>query len=287
LKRHDIRIVRHKTKQYSEYISFHIEKRFIRSFDFNLIFDLLTRLLPHSSSSSYPLQLYVNNLHDRVKKSALKKGLYAAFAPYGTVIDIVATRTKNERGQAWIVFSDVASATRALQAMKDFPFYDKPMRVAYSLEKSHATLKLEGTFKPGQKNESKKRKREEEDEEDAKKAEAGSAQGWRKAKVVKVDKSQAIAADKPQAQFTPSLPSKMLLVQGLTPGADAEATKTLLSGLFGVFHGLADIRVVAERGLAFVEFTNESAATPALQALHNYKVSSGQQLEVRYAASAR
>jgi RNA recognition motif-containing protein len=251
------------------------------------LFQIVNPPFPSPPSSS-PLQLYVNNLHDRVKKSALKKGLYAAFAPYGTVIDIVATRTKNERGQAWIVFSDVASATRALQAMKDFPFYDKPMRVAYSLEKSHATLKLEGTFKPGQKNESKKRKREEEDEEeDAKKAESGSAQGWRKAKVVKVDKSQAIAADKPQAQFTPSLPSKMLLVQGLTPGADAEATKTLLSGLFGVFHGLADIRVVAERGLAFVEFTNESAATPALQALHNYKVSSGQQLEVRYAASAR
>lgn len=260
-------------------ISFHLKKDY----------SILTRLLlpPISFPFSSPLQLYVNNLHDRVKKSALKKGLYAAFAPYGTVIDIVATRTKNERGQAWIVFSDVASATRALQAMKDFPFYDKPMRVAYSLEKSHATLKLEGTYKPGQKNESKKRKREEEDEEDAKKAESGSAQGWRKAKVVKVDKSQAIAADKPQAQFTPSLPSKMLLVQGLTPGADAEATKTLLSGLFGVFHGLADIRVVAERGLAFVEFTNESAATPAHQALHNYKVSSGQQLEVRYAGSAR
>jgi RNA recognition motif-containing protein len=224
-----------------------------------------------------------------VKKSALKKGLYAAFAPYGTVIDIVATRTKNERGQAWIVFSDVASATRALQAMKDFPFYDKPMRIAYSLEKSHATLKLEGTFKPGQKNDSKKRRREE-DEEDAavkKGVDAVSAQSWRKSNVIKVDKAPVHTGGADKPQFTPSLPSKMLLVQGLTPGADADATKTLLSGLFGGFHGLSDIRVVAERGLAFIEFTNESAATPALQALHNYKVSTGQQLDVKYAASAR
>ena len=202
------------------------------------------------------------------------------------MIDIVATRTKNERGQAWIVFSDVASATRAMQAMNDFPFYDKPMRIAYSHEKSHATLKLEGTFKPGQNSgDSKKRQRDEETVAEGESSTSG--QSWRKTKIGKMENAniQSAKAEKTHSNFLPTLPSKMLLVQGLTQGADSEATKTLLSGLFGVFHGLTDIRVVAERGLAFVEFVNESAATPALQALHNYKVSINQTLDVKYAST--
>ena len=31
------------------------------------------------------------------------------------------------RGQAFVVFRDVTSATNALRSMQGFPFYDKPM----------------------------------------------------------------------------------------------------------------------------------------------------------------
>jgi RNA recognition motif-containing protein len=31
------------------------------------------------------------------------------------------------RGQAFVIFNDVNSATNALRSMQGFPFYDKPM----------------------------------------------------------------------------------------------------------------------------------------------------------------
>ena len=36
-------------------------------------------------------------------------------------------KTYRLRGQAWIVFADVAASTNARNAMQGFPFYDKPL----------------------------------------------------------------------------------------------------------------------------------------------------------------
>jgi len=40
---------------------------------------------------------------------------------------VLAFKTLKHKGQAWVVFEDVASATEAIKRMQDFPFYDKPM----------------------------------------------------------------------------------------------------------------------------------------------------------------
>lgn len=57
----------------------------------------------------------------------LKKSLYAIFSQFGPIIDIVALKTLKLRGQAFVVFKDISSATNALRSMQGFPFYDKPM----------------------------------------------------------------------------------------------------------------------------------------------------------------
>ena len=57
----------------------------------------------------------------------MRKCLYALFGQFGKVIDVVSQKTQNLRGQAWIVFADVSSATNALRAMQDFPFFGKPL----------------------------------------------------------------------------------------------------------------------------------------------------------------
>ena len=79
----------------------------------------------------------------------------------------------------------------------------------------------------------------------------------------------------------------MLLVRGLEAeaggGGGGEALKASLTALFGAFHGLVDVRVIESRGLAFVEFASEAAATPALQALHNYRMGASATLSVSYA----
>ena len=71
--------------------------------------------------------LYVNNLNEKLKKPALKKALFAVFSQFGRILDIVALKTLKMRGQAFVVFADVTSASNALRQMQGFPFYDKPM----------------------------------------------------------------------------------------------------------------------------------------------------------------
>lgn len=57
----------------------------------------------------------------------LKKSLYAIFSQFGQILDIVALKTLKMRGQAFVIFKEINSATKALQSMQGFPFYDKPM----------------------------------------------------------------------------------------------------------------------------------------------------------------
>ena len=59
--------------------------------------------------------------------SELKKSLYAIFSQFGQIVDIVALKTLKMRGQAFIIFNDINSATNALRSIQGFPFYDKPM----------------------------------------------------------------------------------------------------------------------------------------------------------------
>ena len=57
----------------------------------------------------------------------LKKSLYAIFSQFGQILDIVAMKTLKMRGQAFVIFKDISSATNAMRSMQGFPFYDKPM----------------------------------------------------------------------------------------------------------------------------------------------------------------
>ncbi|KAF9147107.1 hypothetical protein BG015_011307 [Linnemannia schmuckeri] len=91
--------------------------------------------------------IYVRNLNEKINKIELKRSLYCLFSAYGKVISIVASKTKRDRGQAFIAFSDIVSATAALRGLQGFNFYDRPMEIQYAKSKSHAIAKLDGTFK--------------------------------------------------------------------------------------------------------------------------------------------
>lgn len=91
--------------------------------------------------------IYINNLNEKIKKAELKKSLYAIFSQFGQIVDIVALKTLKMRGQAFVIFKEISSATNALRTMQGFPFYDKPMRINYSKTDSDVIAKLKGTFK--------------------------------------------------------------------------------------------------------------------------------------------
>jgi len=81
-----------------------------------------------SSSSNQPnTTLYVNNLNDKVNKEELKSQLFSLFTTYGKIIDIVASKNQKMRGQAFLVFTDLAGATSAMRACEGMVFYDKPL----------------------------------------------------------------------------------------------------------------------------------------------------------------
>lgn len=57
----------------------------------------------------------------------LKKSLYAIFSQFGQILDILVSRIMKMKGQAFVIFKEVNSASNALRSMQGFPFYDKPM----------------------------------------------------------------------------------------------------------------------------------------------------------------
>jgi RNA recognition motif-containing protein len=90
--------------------------------------------------------LYVNNLNEKIKTEEIKKSLYAIFSQFGVILDILAKKSLKMRGQAFVVFKEISSATNALRAMQGFPFYNKPMKIAYSKTKSDVIARMDGTF---------------------------------------------------------------------------------------------------------------------------------------------
>ncbi|KAG8824409.1 hypothetical protein FRC17_009103 [Serendipita sp. 399] len=94
--------------------------------------------------------LYIKNLDDRTTKDELRAQLYALFLPYGPILDVVALKTTKMRGQAFVVFADLAASTSAMRAWNGEFFYDKPMHIEYAKTKSWAALKAEDpNFIPG------------------------------------------------------------------------------------------------------------------------------------------
>ncbi|KAI5283189.1 U2 snRNP complex subunit msl1, partial [Ascosphaera acerosa] len=92
--------------------------------------------------------LYCTNLPDKLKKPDLRNALYMLFSTYGPVLDVVAMRTKQMRGQAHVVFRDVQTSTQALRALQGFEFFGKPMKIVYAKGSSDIIAKLRGTYVP-------------------------------------------------------------------------------------------------------------------------------------------
>lgn len=83
-----------------------------------------------SSSSSFVASSQIT-LQTKLTRSLfnaeLKKSLYAIFSQFGQILDILVARNLKMKGQAFVIFKEVNSASNALRSMQGFPFYDKPM----------------------------------------------------------------------------------------------------------------------------------------------------------------
>ncbi|KCV69010.1 hypothetical protein H696_04430 [Fonticula alba] len=227
--------------------------------------------LPAVTSVIPPNQtIYINNLNERIKKDELKRQLYNLFSCYGTVLDVVAGRSVRQRGQAFVVFSEVTSATEAMRHMNGMPFFGQPMRIAFAKTKSFVVAQQDGSYAElrHQRDEEQKRRREEGDTPQAKRAKSESS-------------GRSVSA--PSAALTAEdrnlLPYKILFVQNIPEGVSQDE----LEKLFKPYHGFVEVRVVPSRpDIAFVEYENEMFSTSAMEKLQNFAITPSHMIKITY-----
>lgn len=245
------------------------------------------------------MTLYVNNLNDKINAETLKKSLREVFAAFGGIIDIIAMKSLKRRGQAWIIFKEQSSASNALKSLQGFPFYNKPMRIAFAKTKSDVVAKADGTYVERPKKIVKR--------EDLRKGKTAGApvvsQTERAQPAIEEPKKpapapvpvvsqktlqdrigwnpqQAISAPKaaPKAAGVAE-PNRTLFVESLPN----EATDTMLSMLFRQYPGFQEVRLIPGRSVAFVDYENEHQATMALQGLQGFAMTPEVKLSLTYA----
>ncbi|EPQ58985.1 RNA-binding domain-containing protein [Gloeophyllum trabeum ATCC 11539] len=237
--------------------------------------------------------LYINNLNDKVNKEELRHQLFALFTTYGKVIDVVAQKGAKMRGQAFLVFSDLAGATAAMRACEGMVFYDKPMRIHYAKSKSYATLRREDpNFIPpvaaavhNATLASDKRAREDDmnvDERASKKEKADDEDG----EEMEIEDDEE-GGSKQAVPPAVSLPSARLLCTNLPQ----EVTDDVLSVLFQQYQGFQSTHVVPapqpnaagqKVKMAQVLFDSPELATVAKEALDGFTLKKGWIMSVAY-----
>ncbi|KAF9507084.1 hypothetical protein BS47DRAFT_1304436 [Hydnum rufescens UP504] len=247
--------------------------------------------------------LYIRNLNDIVKKEELRAQLYALFSTYGKIIDVVAQKGAKKRGQAFVVFRDLAGATSALRSLDGELFYDKKMQIEYARTPSHATLRHQDpNFVPPKLNQAmnaKKIKRLEKSLYRTQKMtnESGNEKTTRRREAegddMEVDDDDegaskgmttSNAQTAPPIPSVPLLPSAILLCQNLP----AEVTDDVLAVLFQQYSGFQGTKLSApdpatKSKTAHVRYDTADQATVALEALDHFQIKRGWNMRVSYA----
>ncbi|XP_053908821.1 U1 small nuclear ribonucleoprotein A [Cuculus canorus] len=259
--------------------------------------------------------IYINNLNEKIKKDELKKSLYAIFSQFGQILDILVSRSLRMRGQAFVIFKELSSASNALRSMQGFPFYDKPMRIQYAKTDSDIIAKMKGTFVERDRKRE-KRKPKGQDAPATKKSAAGTAAPAQGA-VAGMAMAQAPRLLHHMGGQPPYLPPPgMIPPPGMAPpGAVApaavlpgqlpasqplsenppnhilfltnlpeETNELMLSMLFNQFPGFKEVRLVPGRhDIAFVEFEGEVQAGAAREALQGFKITQSNAMKISFA----
>ncbi|RDW80747.1 RNA recognition-containing protein [Coleophoma crateriformis] len=236
--------------------------------------------------------VYVRNLEERIKVDQLKEALTELFSEYGEIVDIVAKTNLKAKGQAFIVFDSIDSATKAIEEIQGFELFEKPMQLAFAKTRSDATVK-----RTGDEQEFENHKRRRLAEKDKKKA-ADAAEEQKRIKIaaaaagpalaatgpVKASRGAGLKSSNPSAaavipdEYLP--PNKIIFVQNLPDEYDIDA----LTAIFGRFEGFREVRLVpGRRGIAFIEYENEAGAISAKENTAGMTLGSeGQIIKVTY-----
>lgn len=199
-------------------------------------------------------------------------------------------KTFKTRGQAFIVYRDISSATLAVRNLQNRPIFDKPMRVQFAKDKSDAIAKLDGTYPERYKRRRELREHQRLEEQERKRKErkrnilsAASVAKGKSAGAMQTQQQQMPLLGQGQQQqlggagtafggsgvMDAGMLNSILFIENLP----RECDEKMLRLIFEKFPGFKEAKLVPTRqGLAFVEFQNETLATVALNSLQGINV---------------
>lgn len=199
--------------------------------------------------------IYINNLNDSIKVEPMKQSLHALFSQFGPIVDIVMRKSLRLRGQAFIIFRDIESASKAIRTMQGFLFYDKPLRIHYAKTESDTITKQRGTFV----------QRPAKPKLEVKKKEKPSTNG---------------SNNRAMQEVVDQEPNNILFLTNLPE----ETNEAMLTLLFNQFPGFREVRLIPGRcDIAFVEFENEFLSATAKEALNGFNLSPTHKMRITFA----
>jgi U2 small nuclear ribonucleoprotein B'' len=175
------------------------------------------------------------------------------------------------KGQAFVVFRDISSATNAKHALDNTIFFGKALKVNYSKVMSDVIMKVSGqyTHKDKIKKDQERRKRREMEYLDIK----------RKTEKKAVTSMPKIEKSKFLSQTDNTMPNNTLFIDNLP----ADITEPILRAVFSKYNGFKEVRLFAGKGIAFVEYDNEINAGGALIGLNGLNLTSDCTLHISFA----
>ncbi|KAF2473927.1 putative U1 small nuclear ribonucleoprotein [Lindgomyces ingoldianus] len=229
------------------------------------------------SANGLPIStLYVNNLYERAEVDFMVEAMRTIFQDFGEIVDIVMKKSLYRKGQAFIVFTDPASVSKAM-TMQGFPLFDKPMHLAPAKTVSDATVKQKGN---DDQLETHVRKRKSEKERKqaklAAEAQKNASHAPGATEPSKPRPAKSAAAVIPD-EYLP--PNKILFLQNIPSDVDADE----LTIIFERFPGFKEVRSVPMRAIAFAEYDTEQNAITAKEATAGMTIGAEQkQMKVTY-----
>lgn len=241
--------------------------------------------------------IYAHNLEERIKPPALTTALHELFSEYGTILDIVAKTNLRAKGQAFIVFDNAESCTRAIEDVNGFELFGKELKLEYARTRSDAAVREqegEGGLERWKRGRLAEKERQVAAEGGAtggigsgvgrKRAVPGGVPGVAQsgvgagvgaagqdvafgARPAKTQKGAGLKGTSANAaavipdEYLP--PNKILFLRDIPDSYDADG----LSRIFQRFEGFKEVRLVpGRRGIAFVEYEAEAGAISAKEA---------------------
>ncbi|TPX56625.1 hypothetical protein PhCBS80983_g04404 [Powellomyces hirtus] len=255
--------------------------------------DLFRRKTSLTAMTTIPpnQSLYVRNLDEHVHKEELRRSLYYLFSQHGQVIDVVALKSMKMRGQAFVVFREIASATSAMRSLQGFPLYSKsledPVSIAYAKSKSNAVKIREGAYlgagKPpsaaapaiaaGPATPSGTKRPHDGDEEDGDAKRVRNEDGTE-------EQGETAGDEEGAGPTTENPPNRILFLSNLP----TSVSEDMLAMLFQQYAGFKEVRLVpGKTGIAFVEYETDIQADTAKTVLNGFKLAPTVSMGVEFA----